>query len=59
MSDTQDEQAGTKVVHLRLPAELHDRLSAFANETRRSKTGAAVVLLEDALDRHETERARK
>ena len=42
-----------RVAHLRLPASLHSELVVFAKETRRSLNGAAVYLLERALQQEE------
>lgn len=39
-----------KVLHLRVPAELRDRVAEFAQRTRRSLNSAAIVLLEQALE---------
>lgn len=52
MEDSTAPREAPKVAHLRLPAELHQALSAFADRTHRSMNGAAVFLLEDALSRH-------
>lgn len=41
----------TKVLHVRIPEELHARLAEYANRTRRSMTSATIVLLEEALAR--------
>lgn len=41
----------TKVLHVRLPEELHVRLAEYARRTRRSMTSATIVLLEQALAR--------
>ncbi|MBL8926307.1 MAG: hypothetical protein JNM77_08710 [Pseudonocardia sp.] len=38
-----------RVIHPRLPDELHARLAAFASRTHRSLNGATVALLERAL----------
>jgi hypothetical protein len=40
----------TKVLHVRIPEELHARLTEYAQRTRRSITAATTVLLEQALD---------
>jgi predicted HicB family RNase H-like nuclease len=40
----------TKVMHLRVPEELHARLAEYARRNRRSMTSAAIVLIEQALD---------
>ena len=43
----------TAVLHVRIPRELHARLSEYARRDRRSITSAAIVLLEKALDAEE------
>lgn len=40
----------TKVVNLRLPADLHVRLKAYADRTERSINGAAVFAIRSYLD---------
>ncbi len=53
-----DSPEALKVAHLRLPVGLHRELIAFAKETRRSLNGAAVYLLERALQQEEQGRDR-
>lgn len=46
---TENDAAAKKVVHLRLDADIAERLAAFATATRRSQNAAAEVLLDAAL----------
>jgi hypothetical protein len=46
----------TKVLHVRIPEELHARLAEYAQRTRRSMTSATTILLEQALDAEEAGR---
>jgi predicted HicB family RNase H-like nuclease len=40
---------GTKVMHLRVPAPLHAQIVEYAARSHRSQNGAAVALMESAL----------
>lgn len=43
----------TAVLHVRIPRELHARLSEYARRNRRSITSATIVLLEKVLEAEE------
>ncbi len=42
-----------KVLHLRLPADVHERVEQLAAAERRSVTSQAIMLIEAALRRRE------
>lgn len=42
-----------RVIHPRLPRELHDRVQRFADQSFRSLNAAVIVLLTEALDARE------
>ena len=44
-----DERPGQKVIHPRIPADIHTQVSAYAARTHRTFNGAVVALLEIAL----------
>lgn len=45
--------AETRVLYLRLPVEVHERVEQMAEETSLSMTVSAQLLLTDALDRRD------
>jgi hypothetical protein len=53
-----DEQAPDKVVYVRLPADLHAELSAWAVEDRRSLNSLARVILERAVRQYRAQKAK-
>jgi len=59
MKETRQRKPGTRMIHVRIPEELHKRLRVRAAEGDTTMQDWVAVAIKNELDRQETEKHKK